>query len=343
MNIQRRRFLVHTAAGAAGLWLGGSPAELKTRAADYGAAAVPAGGSATRAGSAAVSTPTATVPLGKSLRTCRLGAGTGMAGGNRQSNMTRMGKEKFESLLAYTYDQGVRLFDCADLYGTHPYVGRVMKNKPRESYQLVSKLWLRPGGLPERERPDADVSIKRFLRELQTDYIDVVQIHCMTSPDWPREMRRQMDIMARLKEEGLIRAHGVSCHSLEALEAAAGEPWVDVIHARVNPYGARTDGPMDKVLPVLRKARRAGKGVIAMKLVGEGRFNPTQRREAVRFAMASGAVDVLIVGFEKPEHVDELISHVSAYLAAPGAPTNAEQSRQPTGSRAWRSPAIALA
>ncbi len=314
MKIERRKFLARTAAGTAGLWLGGSLVDLKAWAADGAPGGAPQAGSAAGGDSAGDSGPTATVALGKTLSTCRLGAGTGMAGGNRQSNMTRMGKEKFESLLAYTYDQGVRLFDCADLYGTHPYVGRVMKGKPRESYQLVSKLWLLPGGLPERERPDADVSVKRFLRELQTDYIDVLQIHCMTQADWPRQMRRQMDIMARLKEQGLIRAHGVSCHSLEALRAATEEPWVDVIHARINPYGARTDGPMDEVLPVLRKARQTGKGVIAMKLAGEGRFDKAQRREAVRLAMASGAVDVLIVGFEKPEHVDELISHVRDYL-----------------------------
>jgi len=311
VRVKRRKFLKNSVAGTAGLWLAGALSGANTSAAEGRPSDAPG---ETHPAFTSGADPTAVVPLGRALTACRLGAGTGMAGGNRQSNMTRMGKEKFESLLAYTYEQGVRLFDCADLYGTHPYVGRVMKSKPRDSYQLVSKIWVRPGGLPERERPDADVCIKRFLRELQTDYIDLVQIHCMTAPDWPRRMRRQMDIMARLKEQGLIRAHGVSCHSIEALAAAAEEPWVDVIHARVNPYGARTDGPMEKVLPILRAARQRGKGVIAMKLAGEGSFDRTKRRESVRFAMASGAVDVLIVGFEKPEHVDELIAHVREYL-----------------------------
>ena len=80
----------------------------------------------------------ARVPLGRTLRVTRLGFGTGMSGANRQSNQTRQGPEKFTRLLQYAYDQDVRLFDMADLYGTHSYVGRALRGKPRDSYTLVS-------------------------------------------------------------------------------------------------------------------------------------------------------------------------------------------------------------
>jgi len=261
--------------------------------------------------------PTATVPLGKALTACRVSFGTGMGGGGRQTNQTRLGREKFEALLNYAYDRGIRQFDMADLYGTHPYVGRVLKSKPREACQLVSKIWTRPGGIPEKERPPADVLVKRFLKELQTDYIDVLQIHCMERPDWNRTERRQMDAMAELKEQGLIRAHGVSVHSLAALKTAAEEPWVDVVHARINPYGHRTDGPMEDVTPVLEKIRAAGKGILGMKLIGEGRFDAQQRRKTLEFVMDLGCVDCLTVGFEKPEEIDEFLANVRQRLAAP--------------------------
>jgi len=260
--------------------------------------------------------PLALVPLGKALKACRISCGTGMRGGGRQTNQTRLGKEKFEALLRYAYDQGIRQFDMADMYGTHPYVGRVLKGKPREEIQLVSKIWTRPGGIPEKERPLADVLVKRFLKELQTDYIDVLQIHCMTSPDWTKEQRAQMDAMAKLKEQGLIRAHGVSIHSLPALEAAAAEPWVDVIHARVNPYGHRTDAPMEQVVPVLKKAHAAGKGIIGMKLIGEGQFNLEQRKKTLKFVMDLGCIDSMTVGFEQPGQIDEFLGNVRERLAA---------------------------
>jgi aryl-alcohol dehydrogenase-like predicted oxidoreductase len=264
--------------------------------------------------------PTALVPLGKQLKACRISSGTGMGGGGRQTNQTRLGKDKFEALLRYAYDQGIRQFDMADMYGTHPYVGRVLKGKPRDGVQLVSKIWTRPGGLPERERPPADVLVKRFLKELQTDYIDVLQIHCMEDPDWTKKERRQMDAMEKLKEQGLIRAHGVSVHTLAALEAAADEPWVDVVHARINPYGHRTDVPQDefvaKVIPVLKKIHAAGKGIIGMKLIGEGRFDPQQRKNTLKSVMELGCVDCLTVGFEKPAEIDEFLANVRERLAA---------------------------
>src|SRR5262249_47419947 len=158
-----------------------------------------------------------------------------------------------EALFRDAYERGVRVFDLADLYGTHPFVMPALKKMPRKDFAIITKIWFRPGGIPEPERPDADVVIQRFLKEIGTDYLDLVLLHCVVSPKWPEELQRQMEIMAKLKQKGVIRGHGVSCHSIEALEAAAREPWVDSVHARINPYGTRMDGPPEKVVPALKK------------------------------------------------------------------------------------------
>lgn len=293
MHLDRRDFLGAAIAGTTGLLL-----------ADWLAAANTS------------SDPTAIVPLGKELKVTRLGIGTGMRGVFRQSDQTKLGPEKFDRLLQYAYDQNVRLVDMADLYGSHGHVARALRGKPRDSYTLVSKIWFRPGALPEAERPDADVCVRRFLRELNTDYIDLVQIHCTTSSKWPQEMRKQMDLLADLKRKGLIRAHGVSIHSLDAMEAAAGEPWVDVVHARVNIYQRRTDGPIEKIVPILKRIHAAGKGVIAMKLSGEGTFDAQQRETNLRYVMGLDCVSAMIVGFEKPEEIDQFKNNMTRILAA---------------------------
>ena len=249
---------------------------------------------------------------GTKLKVSRFCLGTGMKGGNRESNHTRLGRQKFEQLIRAAHDRGVRMFDLADLYGTHPYVIPALKGIERDQFQIVTKIWFRDGGIPEKERPDADVCVERFLRELDTDYIDLVLLHCVVSPKWPEELRKQMDLLAKLKAKGTIRAHGVSCHSLEALAACATEPWVDSVHTRINPYGMSMDGPPEKVVPVLKKIHAAGKGVVGMKIIGEGRLrNDDEKRDAsVKYAMTLGCVDVLNVGFEKTDEIDDFATRV---------------------------------
>ncbi len=246
----------------------------------------------------------------------RIGIGFGVKAYNRQSNLTRRGLDHAERIVRYAYDCGIRLFDNADLYGSHGYVGKVLRDKPRDSYALVSKLWFHPGGLPEPERQDAADAVRRFLKELGTDYIDLVQIHCMTSRDWTSTMRRQMDQLEELKDKGLIRAHGVSCHSVAALEAAAESDWVDVVHSRFNHLGTKMDDKPEVVQPVLQRIHDAGKGVIAMKVVGEGAFSkdPELREKALRFVIGSGCVDVMIAGFELESEMDEFKSRVAVVL-----------------------------
>ena len=292
MRIERREFLRRSIAGAGGLLLGSAlGAEDKAGTVD----------------------PYATVTLGKTkLRVSRVCMGTGVSGSGRQSNHTRMGKDKCQALIRGAFERGIRMFDLADLYGTHPFLIPALKSIPRDEFVIVSKIWWRPGGIPEPERPDADVVVERFLKELGTDYLDMVLLHCVESGKWPEELRRQMDILAKLKEKGTIRAHGVSCHSLAALEAAATEPWVDSVHARINPYGAKMDGPAEKVAPLLEKLRKAGKGVVGMKIMGEGTFRDDEEKKdsSIRYVLGLGCVDVLNVGFEKAAEIDDFAARV---------------------------------
>ena len=260
--------------------------------------------------------PIATVPLGKELKVTRIGLGTGMRAWERTSDQIKLGQKHFDNIFRYAYDQGIRLFDLADLYGTHGYAARTLKDKPRESYTLVSKIWWRKGGVPDADKGDADVVVKRFLKELKTDYIDMVHLHCLTSPNWPKELRRQMDLLEDLKQKGLIRAHGCSCHSVAAIEAASKEPWVDASNVRINPFHKKTDGKAEKILPPIKNLHAAGKGVIGMKIIGEGQLSGDSQKidESVQFAVDSGAVDAMVVGFEQTWQIDDFKARVKRAL-----------------------------
>jgi aryl-alcohol dehydrogenase-like predicted oxidoreductase len=298
-KMRRREFLAGSLAGAGAMLLGTRlvlPEETKTEMFD----------------------PFELVSLGKTgLKVSRVGAGTGAHGGDHRSNQTRLGKEKFEALVRAEYDKGIRMFDMADMYGTHPFVGAALKALPRDKYVLVSKIgtW----HAPEDEREKPDVSVQRFLREIGTDYIDLVLLHCVMSGDWPKQLRKYMDGLAELKKKGVIRAHGVSCHSIPALEAALNDPWVDSVHARINAFGVEMDDEADKVTDVLKKIRQAGKGVVGMKLVGNGEFKYDQEKidKSVEYVLTKDCVDMMIVGFEDSQEVDDFAGRVRKVAKKP--------------------------
>ncbi len=262
--------------------------------------------------------PFQTITLGKSgIKTSMIGMGTGVNGGNRECNLTRAGREKGVALIQYAYDRGIRMFDGADLYGSHPFIAEALKSKPREDYILVSKIWVRPGGIPEPERPDADVVVDRFRKELDTDHIDIMQIHCMVDQNWTDQQKKQMDILQNLKEKGIIKSHGVSIHSLDALNTCVTSPWVDIVHTRVNAFGAvMDDKDPQNVVSVVKKIHDAKKGVIAMKLIGGGKFNndPEKIEESLHYVLKSGAVDMMIVGFEEKWQIDNYADRVENAL-----------------------------
>lgn len=260
------------------------------------------------------SDPVARVKLFGDVETSRIGMGTGMSGWNHSSQLTRMDRKKGESLIRHCYDSGLRFFDCADMYGTHEIISSTLQDKPRDSYTLSTKMWFPNNG----DQPiDTVATVKKFLQELKTDYLDLFQLHCMMKPDWENDYKRYMEALEKCKEEGLIRGHGVSCHSFGALKNAAVNPWVDAVHVRLNSMGTRMEGSFEENVEVCQTAQDNGKGVICMKLVGEGTMKKLEeRRESIDKVVRSQIIDVYIVGFEEEWQVDELITNIGDSLKA---------------------------
>ncbi|HBC79138.1 MAG TPA: aldo/keto reductase [Bacteroidales bacterium] len=293
-NFTRREFVATVAAGAGTVFIGKTvnaiPPDRKASMFD----------------------PLEIVTLGKTgIKTTLLGMGTGYSGYNRSSNITRAGVA--ESVIRAAWERGIRYFDCADSYGTHPFTQAALKGIPREKYVLGTKMWVTAGGIPEKERPDSAVVVDRFRKELNTDYIDLVQLHCMTTGGWSDEQKRFMDGLETLKAKNIIRAHGLSVHSFDALKVASGHPWVDVIHVRINPFGEAMDQrDPSLVVPVIEKFHKSGKGVIGMKLIGGGKLkdDPQKIDESLKFVLGLKTVDMIIIGFEKPEQIDNYIERI---------------------------------
>ncbi|HEX6503286.1 MAG TPA: aldo/keto reductase [Terriglobales bacterium] len=246
-----------------------------------------------------------TVTLGHTgIQTSRLAMGTGTVGTGHHSHQTALGIKGLSELLLNGYDHGLRFFDSADSYGSHPHVAAALKQVPRDKVTVLTKTWARD---PKEARADFD----RFRRELGTDYIDVCLMHCLTDGDWTQRYRGVMDVLSEAKEKGIIRAHGCSCHSIEALRAAAESPWVEVDLVRINPIGAHMDADPATVVGVLRQMRAAGKGIVGMKILGEGDLRG-RVNEALQYALGLGVLDAFTIGAESRNEQEDLIRRIAA-------------------------------
>jgi 1-deoxyxylulose-5-phosphate synthase len=217
-------------------------------------------------------------------------------------------------LVRHSIDEGITFMDMADLYGSHPFVKDVLKGLPRSKFTFMSKIWptkakwVTPSGGAKEE-------LDRFRKELDAEMIDIVLIHCMQNAKWADDYARIRDELSDLKQKGVVRAVGVSCHDFGALKVAAEHPWVDVILARVNHKGGKEfscDAPIEELAPVLKGARRNGKVVLGMKVFGAGKLTKPEEKDAsLKYVLTNNLVDAITIGTQKPEEVDDTLKRMA--------------------------------
>lgn len=283
--MNRREFVSRGAAAAGALGLGGFPYHLFAGQKKLATDRVKLG------------------PMGVEVSRLAMGTGTNGVGGS--SNQTRkLGLNGLADLFKAGFDQGVTFWDSADQYGTHPHLKHALKSVSREKVAILTKTH---ASTEAEMRKDLD----RFRRELGSDYIDILLLHCMMDANWPDRKKGAMNVIAEAREKGIVKTHGISCHSLEALETAARHPWVQVQLARVNPAGVNMDADPKTVTGVLKQMKAAGKGVIGMKILGAGRLR-NRADECLQFALAQDCVDCFTIGSENRGEMQDLLNKIPA-------------------------------
>jgi len=264
----------------------------------------------TTAAPAGVKRATDMIELGPDkIRLSRLAMGTGTRGRGGSTNQTRqLGIEGLANLLEYGVDNGLNFFDTADAYGSHPHVKEALKRVPREKVVIMTKTRSRTA---EQMKADLD----RFRQELGTDYIDIVLLHAETNPNWPEIRAGAMEVLSEAREKGIVKTHGISCHSIGTLRTAAKTDWVKVDLARINPEGLLMDADPATVISVLREMKAAGKGVIGMKILGEGQLRD-RPDEMLRFVLSLDCVDCFTIGAENRDELADLLKRIPANSVA---------------------------
>jgi len=287
----RRDFLKTLAGSAAALTLSGKPA--KRLATDW-------------------------VTLGDSgIKVTRLAFGTGTIGGRIQREL---GQEQFTRLVRHAYDSGIRFFETAEAYTGMPEMLAVaLKGIPRDSYKLMTKFrW-------NRGIEDPAGRIDGYRRTLNSEYFDIMLIHCVRTPDWNETLKPLREALDNAKDKKVILAHGASCHGLDAINSFPGNKWLDVALCRINHNGTRMDTPkrtdtddpgdVHQVTTRVRQIRKQGTGLIGMKLIGEGQFTKAEDRDAaIRYAFNVGGVDAVTIGYKNTAEIDEAIARIDKQL-----------------------------
>jgi predicted aldo/keto reductase-like oxidoreductase len=236
-----------------------------------------------------------------------------------------------EALVRHALDRGITYFDTAEGYtggDSEETLGRALAGD-RQRVTIVSKVQASASA----RRADLMRALEGSLRRLRTDYVDVYFLHAVNdveriaNPEWP-------EFLALAKQQGKLRWRGLSGHGgrlVRCVDHALDHELVDVLLLGYNfgqdpGFMQRFTARMDFVavqpdLPrVMRKARERGVGVIAMKTLRGARLNDMRPYEqggatfaqaALRWVLAGGLADSLVVTMKSLEMVDE-------YLGASG-------------------------
>ena len=246
------------------------------------------------------------VTLGRTgIKVSRLAQGTGTNGVNHSSNQIRqMGDRGLADLLVKGVDNGLHFWDLADQYGSHPHAKTALQTVKRDNVVILSKTHA-------STEKDMWADLDRFRKEMGTDHIDIVLLHCMLDANWAQEKAGAMTVLSEAKQKGIIKAHGVSCHDLGAMKVAADSDWGDVDLARLNPAGVAMDADPGTIIALLRTMKQRGKGVIGMKILGAGALR-NRRDEALQVALAQDVLDCFTIGCQSPAELDDLMTRIPA-------------------------------
>ncbi|HHV62880.1 MAG TPA: 4Fe-4S binding protein [Firmicutes bacterium] len=168
------------------------------------------------------------------------------------------------ALMYQAADAGVNFFDTAELYGTYPYLRLLLGRVARDRLVIASRSYA-------YTYEDMRNSVERALSELGTDYIDIFLLHEQESRLTLRGHAEAIRYLLDAKDEGKIRAVGVSTHYVEVVRAAAEMDEFDVIHPLFNKAGLGImDGTPGEMEEAIRTASLRGKGIYTMKALGGG-------------------------------------------------------------------------
>ena len=191
--------------------------------------------------------------------------------------------ENFEAggeFLVKVLDRGVTFWDTAEGYGSHPHIGEAFRRIDRSKVVLQSKLG-------QKDYDTTKEHLDQALRDLGTDYLDILLLHGVNSPRDLNEREGALRAMLEAKQAGKVRVVGCSTHIYTGpvMDTVTDCDEMEVILCTVNKGGIMLEGSivdpaegtprvpaeakMDEHTPLVQRAYEKGKGISIMKIIGQ--------------------------------------------------------------------------
>lgn len=201
------------------------------------------------------------------------------------------------AIIARAIDRGVNFIDTAELYGTLPMIRRAMYQTGKKDLVVATKSYA-------YSEHTAEKSLKKALKELNRDYVDLFLLHEQESDLTLKGHWEAVEYLLRQKAAGHIRAVGISTHYIAAVTASNRIPEIEVLHPLINIRGLGIqDGTATEMLKALTEAKGLGKGIYGMKPLGGGNLI-SQATECLTWALGQDTLDAIALGMQYPEEVD---------------------------------------
>lgn len=204
---------------------------------------------------------------------------------------------------------GIDLIDTAPAYGSsESRVGAALGHRRREIVLSTKAGEQRDGDTSTYDYTERAIesSVCRSLVRLRAQSLDVVFIHSDGGDLKVLHNTPVVDVLDRLRRQGLLRAVGFSGKTVEGGLAAADDPRIDALMVEFNPLSTSQH-------PVLEAAGRRGKAVLVKKPLAQGRLSP---REALPFILARPEVTSVVIGSLDLGHLTEACAAAAHAIAA---------------------------
>jgi aryl-alcohol dehydrogenase-like predicted oxidoreductase len=197
-------------------------------------------------------------------------------------------------------DRGITYLDTSPDYGSEPHIGEVMKSRRSEVF-LATKV-------NRRSKDGVLDEIRQSLERLQTDHVDLIQIHAISAQADVEQALAPDGAAAALEEardQGMVRFLGITGHARPDLLAQMLSRYpFDTVLVALGMADRLVTGPELSLLPLAREKKT---GVIAMKCLGHGQFKG--REAALRYSLGLDGVSLAIVGLKEEREIEEILEH----------------------------------